>query len=402
MFYYILMRVACVHIPHFYLQIEYLKDPDLRNRPVVVVGMPQEQGFVLDCSEDLAQRGVVPLMPLKETYHLCYDAVPILARRREYALLWEEVLSSIAAITLRMEPKEAGTVFLDITRLPGMYKSEEQVASALERTISDRFHLHVKVGVGNSRFMAFEAALCAVNGAFVIPSGMEKAFLSPLGIARLPVTDDVRERLCLLGLNSLGQIGTFTLGALTSQFGAAGKELWEISNGVGERGRIPCAFSITDIDRELVCDEPVYSRQEIKAALLELLDGLCLELEELGKACRTIKLVFDLQNRTFFEKQFFMHAPTAHKEEMLRRIMAALERVELASPIRIMSIRAGALVNYGGRQEKLFRSRTGLEKGIKDVSGFLKTKYGAMPLARAVRNDSGTLLPDDRFIFVEP
>jgi nucleotidyltransferase/DNA polymerase involved in DNA repair len=396
------MRVVCVHIPHFHLQVEYLKDPDLRKRPVVIVGMPEERGFIIDCSEELAQRGVVPMMPLREAYHLCYDAAPLFARRREYGLLWEEILSSIAGITLRMEPKKEGAVFLDITRLPGMYKSEEQVASALGCMISDQFRLDVKVGVGNSRFMAFEAALYAPKNVLVIPSAMEREFLSPLGIARLPVPNDVRERLHLLGLHSLGQISAFTLSALTSQFGAVGKELWEISNGVGEHGRIPCAFTITDVDRELVCDEPVHSRQQIKTALLDLLDGLCLELEELGKACRTIKLVFDLQNRTFFEKQFFLHAPTVHKEDMLRRIMAGLEGVELASPVRIMSVRAGALVNYGGRQEKLFPSRSGLEKSMKDIRGFLKTKYGGLPLARVVRNDSGTHLPDDRFIFVEP
>ncbi len=340
-------------------------------------------------------------MPLKDAYHLCYDALPILARKKEYELLWEKVLSYIAGITLRMEQKRTGTVFLDITRLPGMHKSEEQVASALETMISDHFHLDVKVGVGNSRFMAFEGALCAAKGVFVIPSGTEREFLSPLSIARLPVPDDVREKLCLLGLNSLGQIAAFTLGALTSQFGAAGKVLWEISNGVGDLGRIPCAFTVTDVDREMVCDEPVYSKQQIKAALLNLLDGLCLELQELRKACRTIKLVFDLQNRTFFEKQFFMHAPTAHKEDMLRRIMTGLEGIELASPVRIMSVRAAALVNYGGRQEKLFRTRAD-QKSMKDVSGFLKTKYGDLPLARIARKDGSTLLPDDRFVFVEP
>jgi hypothetical protein len=87
---------------------------------------------------------------------------------------------------------------------------------------------------------------------------------------------------------------------------------------------------------------------------------------------------------------------------MLRRIMAGLEGVELASPVRIMSVRAGALADQNGRQERLFRSRPDLTKGMQEVNGFLKTKYGALPLARAVRNDSGTHLPDDMFIFVEP
>jgi len=396
------MRITCFYIPHFYCQIEYLKDPSLRKKPVVIIGMPEERGFIMDCSAELAQRGIVPSMPLKDAYHLCYDATPILARRKEYGIIWEEVLSSIAGITLRLEPKEAGTVFLDITRLPGMFKSEEQIARALTGMVAEKFRLDVKVGIGNSRFLSYEAASSASADTLVVAPGMERGFLSSIGIDRLPVPEDIRERLYLLGLDSLGRIGAFTFSALTSQFGSTGKKLWEMANGAGDRDRIPCAFSITDIDREMVCENPVYSQQEIKAALLDLLDGLCLELEELGKACRTIKLIFDLESRTFFEKEFFMHGPTAHKDDMLRRIMAGLEGIELASPVRIMSVRAGALVNYGGKQEKLFRNHTGIEKSMKDIRGFLKTKYGSMPLARVVRNDSGTLLPDDRFIFVEP
>lgn len=396
------MRAACLYIPHFYCQIEYGKDPSLRNRPVVIVGMPEERGFIMDCSEELARRGVVPSIPLKDVYHLCYDATPVLARRKEYGTVWEDILSSIAEITLRIEPKEPGTVFLDITRLPGMFTSEERIARALTDMVSEKFGLDVTMGIGNSRFLSHEAASSAPGNVRVVPPGTERDFLSPVGIDRLRVPDGIRERLHLLGLDSLGQISAFTLSALTSQFGAAGKELWEIANGVGDQGRIPCAFTITDIDREMVCEGPVCSRQEIKAALLELLDGLCRELEELGKACRMIKLVFDLENRTFFEKDFFMHGPTAHKDDMLLRIMAGLEGTEFSSPVRIMSVRAGALVNYTGKQERLFRNRSGIEKSMTEIRGFLRTKYGSMPLVRAVRNDSAALLPDDRFIFVEP
>ncbi|MCK9226940.1 MAG: hypothetical protein PHT96_06800 [Syntrophorhabdaceae bacterium] len=395
------MRVACFYIPHFYCQIEYLKDPSLRSRPVVIIGMPEERGFIMDCSEELTQRGIVPSMPLKDAYHLCYDATPVLARRKEYGSIWEDVLSSIAGITLRIEPKEAGTVFLDITRLPGMFKSEEQIACALTGMVAGKFGLDVRVGIGNSRFLSYEAASSASADTRVVAPGTERDFLSSVGTDRLPVPDDIRERLYLFGLDSLGHISAFTFSALTSQFGATGKELWEMANGVGDQDRIPCAFSITDIDREIVCENPVYL-QEIKAALLDLLDGLCLELEELGKACHTIKLVFDLENRTFFEKQFFMHDPVVHKDDMLRRIMAGLEGIELASPVKIMSVRAGSLVNYYGKQEKLFRNLAVIEKSMKDIKGFLKTKYGSMPLTRVVRSDSSTFLPDDRFIFVEP
>ena len=158
------MRVACVYIPHFYLRIEQLRNPALKDKPVVLVAMPEERGFVLDCSETLIKRGVCPQMSLREASHLCYDAIPVFVQRRDYVQIWDDILSSIAEITLRMEPKETGTVFLDVTRLPGMYKSEEQLALALAGLMSDRFHLRAQIGVGNSRFMAKEAALFRHKG----------------------------------------------------------------------------------------------------------------------------------------------------------------------------------------------------------------------------------------------
>ena len=205
------MRVACVYIPHFYLQVEQLSNPNLKNNPVVIVAMPEERGFVLDCSDELVKRGVSPLMPLKEASNLCFDAVPLFVQRREYVSIWDSILSSIAEITLRIEAKETGTAFLDVTRLPGMYKSEEQLALALAGLMSDRFHLKAHIGVGNSRFMACEAALSAAKDVHVVRRGTERTFLSNIGIEHLPVARDVRERLHLLGLNRLGQIGAFTL-----------------------------------------------------------------------------------------------------------------------------------------------------------------------------------------------
>jgi DNA polymerase-4 len=369
------MRVACAYIPHFYLQVEHHKDPNIGEKPVVIVGMPEERGIVLDCSKELLQRGVKPSMPLKDVYSLCFDAVPIVVRRTEYTILWEDILSSVAGITLRIESKEPGTFYLDVTRLPGTYKSEQKLARALVSLIAEKYCLRTKVAVGNSRFLTLEAALSGPQDVLVVSSGKEKKFLSNLSIDHLPVGCAVQQKLHLLGLHSIGQVGTFTLSALTSQFGAPGKVLWEISNGIEEQDRIHPAFTITNIDQEMVCDTPVFSRDQVKSALLVLLDRLCVELEDLKKACRAITLVCDLENRTFLEQQFVFHAATASKDDMLRRIMAGLEHVELKSPIRIMSVRASSLEAYAGKQEGLFRTRSPLSEEIKNISGFLKTKY---------------------------
>jgi hypothetical protein len=127
-----------------------------------------------------------------------------------------------------------------------------------------------------------------------------------------------------------------------------------------------------------------------------------MELQELNMACRAIQLVCDLENKTFFQQRFTFHTATVSKEEMLRRIMAGIEHIELTSPIRILSVRASSLETYSGRQGSLFKTRPSLSKEMQSINGFLKTKYGTMPVVRAVKNDSGSLLPDRRFTFVEP
>ncbi len=397
------MRAACVHIPHFYVQLVRLKDPVLAERPLIIGEGTEEKGRVVDCSEEVAGLGIFPSMPLKDAYRLCTNALFVPLNQKDCGYAWEEILCALAGISLRIESGEPGTAFLDITRLPRLYKSEEQLVSAAVQLILDQFHFVAKAGVGNSRFIACEAALSAPpHDMLIIRSGKEKSFLSPLSVEKLPIPIGVRERIHLLGLHTLGQIGAFPLSAFTSQFGAIGKAMWRIAAGLEEQVRIPCAFPVSDIDQEMVCDAAVYSREQIKAVLAELLEKLCQELEEEGMACRTIKLVFDLQNKTFFDRQFVFKSATANKEEMLRRIMNSLEQVDLPSPVRIISICASGLVPYGGRQEKLFRTGTDFLKGRSDISGFLRTKYGSMPVVRVVENDVSTLLPDERFIFVEP
>jgi len=397
------MRVACLYIPHLYVQIEYLKKTVLKGKPVAIVAIHAERGVVLDCSEELIRRGIQPGMPTKDVYPLLGpDITPVFVGSNDYKPLQEEIISAVAGVVLRIESGKQDTLFIDISRLPCMYTSEEKLACTLVSLIADKFHLTANMGVGNSRFLAYEAALCADENVIIVPPGAEKRFLAPMSIERLPVAEDVLERLHILGVHTLGQVSAFPLSALTSQFGGMGKILWEIANGIEERSRISCAFTVNDIDQEVVCDNPIYSREQIKTALLDLLHRLCMELEDLNKTCQAIHLVFDLENKTFLERQFVFHTATACKEEILRRIAAGIEDLELGSPIRIISVRASSLQQNNGKQENLFRTGSDLSKGIKDIRGFLKSKYGAIPVVRAVENNSSSLLPDERFIFVEP
>jgi DNA polymerase-4 len=395
------MRIACVHIPHFYVQAARRNNPALRGKSIIIGGTPEGKGNVVDFSADLEGGGIFPSMPIRDAYRLCIDAVPVPFRRKEYALFWKEILFSLGGITLRMEAPEAGTAFLDITNSPGLCRSEDRFSLAVVELMGDQFALSVKIGIGSSRFVASQAALHASPHALILSPAKEKEFLLPIGVDRLPVSPEIKKRLALLGLRTLGHIGRLPISALLSQFGAPGRVMWELANGVETQGRIHGALTPSEIGEDMVCDGAIYSREQIRAALKDLLDKLCRELETAGVACRTIGLVFSLQNKTSLERHFVFHSPEACRDAMLRRIMAGLEWVKLESPVRMMSVCASALSLRAGRQEGLFRVKPDFSEGLSAAGSFLKTKYGCIPVVRVVEKDANTLVPDERFVFVE-
>jgi DNA polymerase IV len=70
------MRAACVHIPHFYIQVTIQKDHQLYKKPIII-GTPGDKGCVIGCSEELIEKGISLSMPLKNAQRLCPDALCI-------------------------------------------------------------------------------------------------------------------------------------------------------------------------------------------------------------------------------------------------------------------------------------------------------------------------------------
>jgi prepilin signal peptidase PulO-like enzyme (type II secretory pathway) len=64
------MRAACVFIPHFPIAVELLDRPDLRGRPLVIGGAPEQRKAVLDCSPEAEAQGARPGMPLRQALGL--------------------------------------------------------------------------------------------------------------------------------------------------------------------------------------------------------------------------------------------------------------------------------------------------------------------------------------------
>ena len=110
------MRVACVAVPHFMVEVERLHEPSLRGRPVVVGGPPEERKEVLDCSTEAMARGIRPGMPLREALSRCAEAAFVEAHPEWYEATTLALVNALLELSPLVEPAGPGVIYLGIDR----------------------------------------------------------------------------------------------------------------------------------------------------------------------------------------------------------------------------------------------------------------------------------------------
>lgn len=314
--------------------------------------------------------------------------------------LWDDILSSLKSFTIRIESPVPGTAYLDVTKPLQIYTDEEVLGLSIIQMILMSFHLEAQVGVSNSRFTAHGAALFG-TAISIVPPGKEKEFLGPLPMEALPLEEEIKERLKLLGLSTCRKIARLSRAALLSQFGATGKEMWDLVNGVQDKSRIPPVRTVTCLEREDVFDAPMETTAQLHGCVATIVEEMASELAHLKKRCRRLKIVLHVRNAPSLQRIFTFHVPTSSGEEMARRILYDLEQVTLEGPVTGVFLAAHVLSPREVIQDNLFRPRPLSFEKLKNVRGYLRAKYGAIPLARVAEEDEHTFLPEKRYRFVE-
>lgn len=392
------MRIACLYIPRFYIQVERVRYASLIGRPVVIGGLPEEKACVVDCSEEAAARGVYLSMSLREAYHFCPEAAFLVLNEGRYRDLWEEILYALGSFALRMESNEHGVAYLDITKSMKVHGGEESLAWTAVRMLARSFRLEGKAGVGNSRFIALQAAVRGTPVS-VIRVGMENKFLSGLSVNTLPIGGEVKERLRLLGLTSLGKLTSLSCEDLSSQFGSIGTSMWKVASGADDSRQILKRRRRVQIEREVVVDAPLETAGQLEEAVGRSLEEIVSELRETGRSCRKLRLVLYIPNREHVEATVILKKPADSKEGMLSRVMNTVPCMILGGPISGFRLSVSDLCKNAGEQESLFRKRHLLNEKLEGVKGYLTARYGESPLFKVEEGEKDTRLPERRYVF---
>ena len=230
------MRAACVFVTYFRAKTELLRRADLRDHAFVVVA--RAESLVLDRSAPA--RGVRPGMTLRQAVSVCPDLITLDADEPHYRDTWERLLDSLGGVSDMVEDGGLGEAYVQLDGLERLYRGEAGAVSALLNAVPD--HFNPRIGVANSKFVAYAASRAAGPMRAVKAPDDVEAFLAPLSIDLLPISVELKAAVRRFGMRLLGDVARAGGTAMFDRFGGEGATAWELSVGVDNRPFIARKF----------------------------------------------------------------------------------------------------------------------------------------------------------------
>jgi len=391
------MKVICVSIEHFSAAVEVRENQELMCRPIVIGGFPTDRKPVFECSREASKLGVVPGMALRQAHHLCPDAIFIPLDEDKYNQAFDDVLDVLERFSPIVEAAGQGKAFLDGSGLQGLFGPDEALASRISSEVLRHARLETKVGIASNMFTASMAAtLPSAERRCIVKKGKEGDFLAPLPADLLPISDDTKRRLDLLGLRTLGQIATLPLDALANQFGDEGILAHQLANGVDDRPLIQRAKTAI-LEQEESCENPLESVDAILSAIDRSLDKLIPALKSRNQVCNQLRLCLHFDGTSPWYDTLNLKEPTDSKRQIVFLIKHHLEAAHFSAGVT--GIRLG-LTQLGGetaRQDSLLtREKVRQDAQLKRAAKQLQARLGKNPLKKVVQVDPGSRIPERR------
>ncbi len=364
----------------FFVSVECLRNRSLKGIPLIIGGR-SERSVVASCSYEARRYGVHSAMPLQMALRLCPDAVVIQGDMDVYARYSKLVTEIIATEAPVYEKASIDEFYLDLSgmdRYLGCWKWSDELRQKIIRESGLPISFGLSVNKLVSKVSTGEAK---PNGAKMIARGLEKSFLAPLSVKKLPAVGDVTyKKLSFMGVRTVDTLSKIPPALLQREFGKQGLSLWNKANAIDESPVAPYSER-KSISKERTFQMDTTDVAQLKDSLAAMVMQLAYELRGSGKltSCVTIKLRYADFN-TFSRQQVIPY--TASDQELIRCARALFDRLyERRQLVRLVGVKFSHLIQ-GNPQLDLFQD-TVTDNRLLRVMDQIRDRFGNTALTRA-------------------
>lgn len=222
-------NTAIVHLDldTFFVSCERLLDPKLNGKPVLVGGT-SDRGVVAACSYEARQFGIHSAMPMRMAKQLCPQAIVIRGSSSIYSKYSNMVTDIIREESPLYEKSSIDEFYIDITGMDQFHGSYTW-ASELRKRIIKETNLPISFGLSTSKTVAkVGTGEAKPNGQIHIQKGLEKSFLAPLSVKKIPmVGNQTYRKFRSMGIEKIQTIQEMPLELMERVFGKNGVVIWK-------------------------------------------------------------------------------------------------------------------------------------------------------------------------------
>ena len=229
-----------------------------------------------------------------------------------------------------------------------------QWATELRQTIIKETGLPLSLGLSiNKTVSKVGTGEAKPNGYLQIGSGMEKQFLAPLSIKKIPMVGDKTYQLLRgLGLYHVKTVQGMPVDLMQAAMGVNGISLWKKCQGIDNSPVVPYQER-KSISMERTFEQDTIDVQKLNGILIAMAENLAFQLRNGHKltSCITVKLRYSDFN-TFCKQQRLPYTSCDHTLiEIAKDLFQSLYNRRLL--VRLIGVRYSHLVE-GGHQINMF------------------------------------------------
>jgi DNA polymerase-4 len=367
-----------VDMDAFFVSVELLERPELRGKPVVVGGRPDQRGVVSAASYEARKYGIQSAMPLRTAARLCPQAVFLDGQHEKYSQWSDRVATILAGFSPIVEMVSIDEAYLDLAGTERLHGPPFAAADKLLRTITRVTALPCSGGLAATRLVAKVASDQAKpRGLIWVAPGREARFLAPLPIRKIPGIGEVTERsLRVLGIDTVEQLAAHPQEKLEKIFGQWGTALYRKARG-GDAYEFLIDAEPKSISQNHTFGEDTLDVPMMEALLSHLSQKACKRLREAGLSACTLTLTirykgFDTHTRSKTARE------PLHLDSEIFAVFLQLFRTQRDAKrkVRLLGVALSGL-SHGAQQLALLAAdqREKLEKLTK-ATDLLRDKFG--------------------------
>ncbi len=232
------------HITHmdldtFFVSVEYLRNPKLRGKPVLIGGTG-DRGVVASCSYEARKFGIHSGMPIRAAKYLCSHAVIVKSDFEAYSKYSKLVTEVIKENVPLFEKSSIDEFYIDLTGMDKFFGCKK-FSDELKTKVTKESGLSISYGLSSNKLISKVATNeIKPNGQIEIPFGDERSFLAPLSIMKIPgIGKETGYKLLKMGVETVKTLSEIPVNMMHNLLGKNGIELHRRANGIDESPVVP-------------------------------------------------------------------------------------------------------------------------------------------------------------------